>query len=228
MRAIGYVRVSTEEQAAEGVSIAAQIEKIRLWSELNDRELEVFVDSGISGTKRNRKYLNEALGQLGEGVALVVYDMSRLSRSTKDMLEIAELIDKKGADLVSLTEKIDTSTASGKMVFRMMAVLNEYQRDQISEKTSSALQYKKLQGRRAGNLPYGYDVADDGDTLIRNEQEQFVIKKVCNLSESGLGSTKIARILESEGVVSRSGKPLNKTQVKRIIDNGLNRLAEAA
>jgi len=76
----------------------------------------------------------------------VVYSLSRLSRSTKDTLQIAEKLDKAGADLVSLSEQIDTTSASGKMVFRLMAVLNEFERDQISERTSAALQHKKAKG----------------------------------------------------------------------------------
>lgn len=69
--------------------------------------------------------------------------MSRLARSTRDAITTSERLDKAGAALVSLSEKIDTTTAAGKMVFRMLAVLAEFERDQISERTTTAMQHKK-------------------------------------------------------------------------------------
>ena len=126
-KAIGYIRVSTQGQADEGVSLAAQRAKIEAWCSLNDAELvAVFEDAGISGGSMNgRDGLHAALKATGKGMALVTYSISRLARSTRDMLEIAERLDAKGADLVSMTEKIDTTTAAGRMVFKMLAVLAE-------------------------------------------------------------------------------------------------------
>jgi site-specific DNA recombinase len=68
-------------------------------------------------------------------MTLVVYSLSRLTRSTTDMLHVSELMEQRGVDLVSLTEKIDTISAAGKMVFRMLSVLNEFERDLVSERT---------------------------------------------------------------------------------------------
>ena len=128
MKAVGYIRVSTDEQARNGQSLHAQEASIREWGErAHISIMRVFEDAGISGTKlRQRKALQDALRLSCERKAvLVVYSLSRLSRSTKDTLQIAEKLDKAGADLVSLSEKIDTTSASGKMLFRLMAVLNE-------------------------------------------------------------------------------------------------------
>jgi site-specific DNA recombinase len=68
-------------------------------------------------------------------MTLVVYSLSRLTRSTTDMLHVSELMEQRGVDLVSLTEKINTISAAGKMVFRMLSVLNEFERDLVSERT---------------------------------------------------------------------------------------------
>ena len=127
-KAIGYIRVSTQGQADEGVSLEAQRAKIRAWCELNDAELvAVFEDAGLSGASmKGREGLDAALKATGKGMALVCYSISRLARSTRDMLHISEQLDKKGADLVSLTEKIDTTTAAGRMVFKMLAVLADF------------------------------------------------------------------------------------------------------
>jgi len=140
-KAIGYIRVSTQGQADEGVSLAAQRAKIEAWCSLNDAELvAVFEDAGISGGSMNgRDGLHAALEATTKGMALVTYSISRLARNTRDMLDIAERLEKKGADLVSLSERIDTTTASGRMVFRMLAVLAEFEREQIGERTVSRL-----------------------------------------------------------------------------------------
>jgi Resolvase, N terminal domain len=103
----------------------------------------------------DRPALQEALSRCTKG-ALVVYSLSRLARSTKDTLEIADRLAGAGADLVSLSERIDTTTASGKMVFRTLAVLAEFERDQVSERTRFAMAHKKGNGERVGSVPYGF------------------------------------------------------------------------
>ncbi len=117
-QAVGYIRVSTEGQVVDGVSLDAQRAKIEAWALLNDYTLTaVHVDAGISGKNCNRLGLQAALSDCRKGSALVVYSLPRLTRSTKDTIEISERLTKVGADLVSLSEKIDTTSAAGKMVF---------------------------------------------------------------------------------------------------------------
>ena len=79
-------------------------------------------------------------------MALVSYSLSRLARSTKDALVIGEAVVKKKADMVSLTEQIDTTTAAGKMMFQMLSVLAEFECNLVAERTTNALQYKKRTG----------------------------------------------------------------------------------
>ena len=120
-KAIGYIRVSTTEQASEGVSLEAQRAKIAAWAVANDYELvAIHEDAGITGTSMEKRAgLQAAIAATGKGMALVAYSISRLARSTADMLEIAAGLEKKGADLVSLTEKIDTTAAA-----RLAAFMN--------------------------------------------------------------------------------------------------------
>lgn len=153
MKVIGYIRVSTVDQATEGVSLEAQRKRIESWAFVNEGDVvAVYEDAGISGSKmRNRPGLEQALAHAGEGYALVAYSISRLARSTRDMLDIADRLEKQGADLVSLSEKIDTTTAAGRMVFRMLAVLAEFERDQISERTKMALAQLKAKGVKLGS-----------------------------------------------------------------------------
>jgi site-specific DNA recombinase len=137
-QAIGYIRVSTEKQANEGVSLEAQEAKIVTWCKANGYELvKVYVDAGISGKRMDtRKELLAALASLKKGMALVSYSLSRLARSTKDALAIGEAVAKKKADMVSLSEQIDTTTAAGNMMFQMLAVLAEFERNLTAERTT--------------------------------------------------------------------------------------------
>ncbi len=217
--AIGYIRVSTEGQAVDGVSLDAQRAKIAAWCELNDYVLTaVHVDAGISGKSAdNRPGLQAALADCRKGSALVVYSLSRLARSTRDTLEVSDRLSKAGADLVSLSEKIDTTSAAGKMVFRMLAVLAEFERDQISERTATAMQFKKGKGERVGAVPYGFDLSDDGVTLVENDAEQAVIHQARELKASGLSLRAIAAELNKRGFNARNGSVFQANQIARMV-----------
>jgi len=223
MNAIGYIRVSTQHQATDGVSLDAQREKIRQWCEHNGYRLETtYSDAGLSGSRAdNRPALQEALGRVcrRKGAALVVYSLSRLARSTKDAIAIAERLDKAGADLVSLSERIDTTTAAGKMVFRMLAVLAEFERDLVSERTTAALSMMKANGQRVGTVPYGFDLAPDGCALVENPPEQAVIAEIQAMRKAGKTLTKIAKALSARAVPTKTGKSVKWTHqaVARIL-----------
>ncbi len=225
--AVGYVRVSTERQAAEGVSLDAQKEKIQAWARANDYELlELFVDAGLSASRAdNRPGLQRAVSTACKRkAALVVYSLSRLARSTKDALMLAERLNKAGADLVSLTESIDTTTASGRMVYRMLSVLNEFQRDLIAEHTADALAFKASKGERFSRFaPFGYHFSHEGD-LVEDEREQETIRQVHELRRRGLSIRKISAKLASKGVFNRNGKPLSPKAVFRILKTAAEKL----
>jgi site-specific DNA recombinase len=148
MNAVWYARVSTDGQVTDGVSLDAQQARIRAWCEVNDYILVgLHVDAGLSGCRADNPGLQESLTSACQyKAALVVYSLSRLARSTKDAIVISERLTKHRADLVSLSERIGTTTAAGKMVFRMLAVLAEFERDQIAERTKGALNHLRSQG----------------------------------------------------------------------------------
>jgi len=207
-QAFGYIRVSTQDQADEGVSLEAQQAKITAWCLINDMELTAcFTDAGLSGKRAdNRPALQNALEAVkAAGGVLVVYSLSRLARSTQDTLRIADELEKSGADLVSLTEKIDTTSAAGKMVFRMLAVLAEFERDLVSERTISALAHKQAQGQRTGSIPFGYDLHADGQTLVENADELEAVKLIHSLKDQGYSLRGIAAALDTAGITTKNG-----------------------
>jgi DNA invertase Pin-like site-specific DNA recombinase len=121
----GYMRVSTIEQNLD-----------RQEQQLKDTRSDRIFFEKVTGTKRERPELNRMLGQLREGDTVIIADLTRLSRSTKDLIEIVELIAGTGANLRSLKESwLDTTTAHGKLIFTMFAGLAQFERDIISERT---------------------------------------------------------------------------------------------
>lgn len=225
-QAIGYARVSSAQQAEEGVSLAAQEERIKAWCLAHAYGLSaVEVDAGLSGGRAdNRPALQRALDAVckAKGV-LVVYSLSRLARSTRDAIDIMERLHDAGADLVSLTENIDTTTAMGKLFFRLMAALAEFERDIISERTSMAMAHKRGRGEyTGGEAPYGWRVVselNDGGPLrvVEDEDEQRTIVMIEHLHRVEKRSpARIARDLNECHAPSR-GQVWHAKSVRRIL-----------
>ncbi len=221
MVAIGYIRVSTEGQVEDGVSLDAQRSKLETWAKLHDEPvLLIFEDAGISGSSMTqRPGLQEALREVCQRKAtLVVYSLSRRARSTKETLTISDRLAKSGAELVSLSEKIDTTSASGKMVFRMLAVLAEFERDQISERTRTAMAHLRKGGRRISRFaPFGWDFDDTSTALVENAAEQLVLARMRKQRQSGLTLRAIASDLDKEGVPTKRGGTRWSAKVIRTI-----------
>ena len=223
-KAIGYIRVSTQNQADEGVSLEAQRAKIEAWCTLNDAELiAVHEDAGVSGASMTgRDGLHAALKATTKGMALVCYSISRIARSTRDMLEIAERLDAKGADLVSVTERIDTTTAAGRMVFKMLAVLADFERDQIGERTKMALAHKRSIGEVYAATPFGFDAIDG--RLVEVKKEALIVAEILRMRDAGSSLAEIADGLNARGVEGKRGGRWHPSTVRYLI----NRQAKAA
>lgn len=222
-KAWGYTRVSTGAQAEHGVSLAAQRKSIEGYCELHDLELVcVFEDRGISGKSTNgRPGLHKAIegACTAPGGVLVVYSLSRLARSTRDAIDITERIDKCGADLASISERIDSSTPTGRFFYRVMASLGELERDQVSERTKDALAHKRAKGERiSGRIPFGFDLHDDSVTLLKNAAEQRTIKIIQRLRKKGLSLRAIGTELEKRGTPAKNGGKWHPKVLRDILD----------
>jgi site-specific DNA recombinase len=207
MKAVLYIRVSTEGQATEGVSLAAQLSKLQAWAALHDAEIVgTFEDAGISGTRDDRPGLLAAIEAATKAkAALVVYSLSRLSRSTAHTIQLADRLAKADAHLVSLSEQIDTTSAAGRMVFRMLATLAEFERDLIAERTTNALAHKKAKGERTGTVPFGYDLAADGVALTPNATQLEAVAIIQSLRDSGMTLRAIADELTARKILTAKG-----------------------
>jgi len=221
MKAVIYTRVSTEDQAKEGVSLSAQLHKARAYCTAMDLEIVgEYTDEGISGAKgiSHRPGLAVAMkSACTQGAALVVYSLSRLSRSTALTIELGAELEKAGADLVSLSERIDTTSAAGKMIFRMLAVMAEFERDQVSERTASAMAHKKAKGERVGTIPYGWELGADGVHLVKVAAEQSVLRRIESLHQAGASYSAIARELKALGIATKNGGQWHPQTIKNLL-----------
>jgi len=206
-QAIGYIRVSSTQQAQEGVSLEAQQARIEQWCEANGYELvHVFKDEGISGKRMDtRQGLQDALASIKKGNAFVFYSMSRVARSTKNMIEIGDMVAKKRGDMVSLTENIDTTTATGKMIFRLLSNLAEFERELVGERTATVLQNKKSNGQvYTHKTPYGFIRVND--RLEQVKQEVQVVMAIQQARAKGQTLQSIADGLNSRGIPTKTNK----------------------
>jgi site-specific DNA recombinase len=224
-KAIGYIRVSTEKQAEEGVSLDAQKEKIRAWCDMHDYELvAIEEDAGVSGkSMKKREGLRQALARVEKGTALVAYSFSRLARSTRDLLDIADILQKRDADLVSISERIDTSGATGRLVFTILAALAQFERELIGERTKSSLDHKKRVGEAYSPTPFGFDrVERDGEgekaRLVVNEDEVRLLEQMKTMKEEGASLRGIASMLNACGVKPKRGAKWHASSVKKMLE----------
>jgi DNA invertase Pin-like site-specific DNA recombinase len=220
MRCVAYTRVSTEDQARNGVSLDDQEAKIGAYAELYGHEVvEVVSDPGVSAKSLKRPGAQRLLDMIRhnqvEGV--VVAKLDRLTRSVRDLADIMELCNRRSVALISVAEQIDTSTAAGRMVVNMLGVISQWEREVIGERTSAAIQYKKANGQSypGRQPPYGYAKGPDGRLLpVSEEQETIAII-------TGLAQTQsvrsICRELDARGCRQRNGRPWHHKLVGRII-----------
>jgi len=216
--AIGYIRVSTEQQADEGISLEAQKAKIAAWCEINDYQLaQVYVDAGISGKSMDKRTgLQDALAATKKDNALVVYSLSRLARSTKDCISIGEQLKKKGCDLVSITEKIDTGSAMGEFFFTLMAALGQMERKLIAERTVMALKHKKNKGEVYAPIPFGYSAIEG--RLVAVESEALIVAEIMGKRAAGSTLTEIADYLNNAGITGKKGGKWFASSVSYLIN----------
>jgi len=220
---IGYVRVSTAEQADLDISMESQAQRIRAWNDFHQRgELRFVEEFGVSAKSlKTRPKLVQALSILERGDTLVVDSLSRLVESIRDAMAIVTTLEKKGANLVSLTEELNTGSAAGRIVFHLLASLAELERGQIGERTSTCLRHLFLSGGYiGGGRPFGFDlVTIAGKTRLKlNKKEWLVIEIARRLRKEGLSFRKIAMTLNQWGYGRRSGGAFFPMQVARMME----------
>jgi len=225
-RVIGYIRVSTDQQATEGVSLEAQREKIRAYCTALDLNLvEICADNGYSAKTIERPGLSAALGKLRSGQAdiLLVAKLDRLTRSVKDLGQLVDTYFLPGSySLLSIGDSIDTRTASGRLVLNVLASVAQWEREAISERTSEALRHLKAQGVHIGATAYGARRLGESDEngrrrIVAVAEHEQVIQRMQALRQAGHTLNAICTVLNQEGIPSPRGGTWQSTVVRTIL-----------
>jgi DNA invertase Pin-like site-specific DNA recombinase len=139
----GYARVSTIEQ-----NLDRQIDILK------EAGAEEIIQEKITGTKADRPQLNKLLDKLRKGDVVLVSDLTRLSRSTKDLFSLVEILENKGVNIKSVKESwLDTTTPQGKLMFTLIAGISQFERDIISQRTKEGLESARARGKVGGRKP---------------------------------------------------------------------------
>ncbi len=220
-RVIGYIRVSTEEQAKEGVSLENQVAKIKAYCKSQDWDLvEIFRDEGVTGKNLKREGVQELLKCVKERKikVVVVYKTDRLTRKQKDLWGLLEnVFEPCGVGFKSVTEPFDTTTAMGKGFLGMLGVFAQLEGDLISERTREALQFKKQNGEPLGPPALGFNAKDK--KRIEDPEQLKIVEYVKALRRKKLSERAIARRLNKEGISTKRGGSWHGSTVGYILKN---------
>ena len=218
-----YTRVSTDNQAeVEFNSCEAQEAKIRAFISSQDgmKVFKVYSDPGYTGANLNRPALQEILNDIKEHkINLVVsYKIDRLTRSPRDFYQLIELFDKHGVDFISVTERFDTSTPSGRLLRNIMLTFAQFERELTSERTKDKLLERAQKGMwNGGGRPFGYKVADK--RLVPDEQKAQKLTEIFALfaKTTSLGGT--YQLLKEKKIFNDNGLPFSKSHLQSMLRN---------
>lgn len=191
-----YVRVSTEEQAKEGISIDAQIDRCTAYCKARGwTTYRVFTDAGFSAGSLKRPALSELLKDAKEKRfnILLVYKIDRFSRNLKDLISILEDLKTININFTSVTEQIDTTTAMGEAFFQIIGVFAQLERGMVKERVEMAFDKKISSGESLNRAPLGYTYKNN--KLVINESEAEKVKEIFEMWTSGINYKQISEKL---------------------------------
>lgn len=223
-KAAGYIRVSTDEQAARGHGLEAQEKALRAFAESQGFELvDVVADPGVSGATRpaDRPGYCKLLQYAAAGAfsVLLVWKFDRLARHIVFAVNAVAELGQNRIAIRSVTEPIDTATAMGRTIFAVLAGMAEQERQSITERTWSGRRTKAGKGGFAGGgTPIGYRRDLEGG-LVVDEREAAIVLKIFELHRAGQSYAAIARTLNALGYRTRVGGPWRHGGVAYIVDN---------
>jgi site-specific DNA recombinase len=223
MKAIGYIRVSTDEQARDGLSLEAQEEKVRAYATAKGWDL-----AGIVRDERSAKDLKRpGIQRVIRGCkskdfdVVIICKLDRMTRNVRDLgYLVQDVFEKNGVAFSSIADNFDTTTANGKLVLNILGSVAQWERDIISERTKDALTHKRLVKReRAGVVPLGYELAENGRDLIPNSKELEVVRQLRDLRNRGWSYGRIAKYLNDRSVPTKRGGKWRAWTVQYLTQN---------
>lgn len=222
MRTAIYVRVSTQEQAEEGYSIKAQLERLQAYATSQDwKVVKTYIDDGESAKDMNRTNLSKMLEDMKENKfdCVLVYRLDRLTRSVLDLYTMLNTFEKYNVKFKSATEVYDTTNAMGRLFITLVAALAQWERENLAERVRMGMHQKAKEGKWTVSIPpLGFD--KNGDYLVINKKEATIVQEVFNLYLSGkYGVGKVARIMNQRSIKTKAGSTWNFNTVHYILSN---------
>jgi len=223
MKTLGYIRVSSNKQVNDGSSLLNQKKMIEDYCKNNNCQLlNIIMDEGVSGMRRDRKGLNELLDIIKKDKIemLVVYSLSRLGRKMKDVINIIDYMNTNNVRFISLKENFDNSGIMGKLLLNIMGSVNEFEVSVMGERISDVKKYKKVNREKfGGNLLYGVDEIDG--KLVENKEELEVLCLMNELRDIGFSFQRIADYLNDGKVKAKLGGKWYGSSVRMVLVNGV-------
>lgn len=233
-RAVGYIRVSTDKQAKYGVSLEAQQSKIAAMVQLQDAKLLEIIQDDESGKSLDRPGMQRIIEMVKrqEIDLLIVFKLDRLTRSVVDLNELVTMFNKYKVSLVSLSESIDTGSASGWIVMNLLTVVSHWERLAISERTTFALRHKKSTRKQLFNHdPYGYNRINFtldakgkkvGGELKADPVEMEIAREIIERRAMLSGQPSLRHVAESlnqRGIPAKRGGKWYASAIANIVNN---------
>jgi site-specific DNA recombinase len=220
--ALGYCRVSTEEQARDGVSLEVQRERVQAYALAKGLQLtDVLVDEGLSGKDLRRPALQELLTRCRARQVshVIVWKLDRLTRRTRHLLTLVEEVFlARKIELHSVSESLDTSTPHGRFVLTLFGGLAQMERELIGERTRAALAFKRERGLPTSHPPLGFRPNGKRHLMIPVPEELAVVERILELWRRGQGFHTIAAKLNQDGVPTKRSRRWHAFTVKRVVD----------
>ncbi len=220
-----YVRVSTEEQALNGFSIRAQIDKLKMYCEVKEWvAIDIYKDEGKSGKNiKEREELLRLIEDIKKGKInnVLVYKIDRLTRSTRDLIDMIDFFNKNNCSFNSLTENIDTKSSTGRMFIKIIGIFAEFERENIVERVKLGLERKVKEGYTIAskNLSYGYCKTKGEKIQKVNQYESYVVRKIFNMYLENFNFTEIAKYLNKYNIKTKNNKNWTPKNIKLILIN---------
>jgi site-specific DNA recombinase len=178
---------------------------------LNDSEVvDEIIDAGESAASVDRPGMARVLAMVAarQVEAVLITKLDRITRSVRDLSDLLDTFARHHVALVSASESLNTESAAGRMVVRQLAVVSEWEREAIGERTSDALKAKRRRGERCGTIPLGWQLAADGRTLEPRDREQAMLRLAIECrDQQGLSWERTAAVLNEQGHRNRRGQP---------------------
>lgn len=225
-----YTRVSTEDQAKEGFSLDAQIERLRSYCEARGWTIyREYIDDGYSGRDIKRPAYAAMMQEMESWDILLVMKMDRIHRNSRNFMEMMDLLRKHDKEFVSMTESLDTSTAMGRFVVDIIQRIAQLESEQIGERVYCGMEQKaqtpienldRNKGLYLGfGHPFGYGYTNS--KLRINKYEASIIKKIYDLYLQGNSISKIVSCLNKSKIPTKKGKKWADNTVAKILKNPL-------